>query len=283
MLLRYKLKAIFFITGHMAEKISNNKSILDILQNHEIGYHSSSHSVRPIIPEFTDVKNYLLAVQISLKRETSHICSLTGDIENDGGIKILREIFPSKEVNSFRAPGLCWSPPHLEAIMKIGIKFDFSTHKIVYDKPLFYKGITFYPTPIEIDMLKLKDLSNIFLLILRNKFTTLFAHPNIYVNLNHWDSIFFDCNPKELTGVAPRSKKYTMFSLYKLKMILVFLYLLRKKGMIEVTPDLETSKEKISVKKINIKDVYKSSMLWCRFFKYKPKFLFSHFKKYFRE
>ena len=90
---KYKLKAIFFITGYMAEKISNFPEIIDLLKKHEIGYHSTSHSVHPIIPEYTDVKNYKKAYEISLKRETSHINPLTGKIENEGGIYLLQDLF----------------------------------------------------------------------------------------------------------------------------------------------------------------------------------------------
>ncbi|MEM2507148.1 MAG: polysaccharide deacetylase family protein, partial [Nitrososphaeria archaeon] len=68
---KYQMKAIFFITGHMAEKIANFPEIIDLLKNHEIGYHSSSHSVHPTIPEYTDVKSYEKAYEISIERETS--------------------------------------------------------------------------------------------------------------------------------------------------------------------------------------------------------------------
>ena len=60
--------------------------LLDLLEKHEIGYHSSSHSVHPTIFEFTDVAKYDKAYQTSILRETSHINPLTGKIEGSGGI-----------------------------------------------------------------------------------------------------------------------------------------------------------------------------------------------------
>lgn len=70
---KYELKAISFVTGHMAEKISNYPQIVEMLRNHEIGYHSSSHSVHPTISEYTDLKSYKKAYEISIQRKTSHI------------------------------------------------------------------------------------------------------------------------------------------------------------------------------------------------------------------
>ena len=46
---KYRVTALFFITGHMAERLSNFPKIIDLLNYHDIGFHSSSHSVRPII------------------------------------------------------------------------------------------------------------------------------------------------------------------------------------------------------------------------------------------
>ena len=128
MLNKYKLKGIFFITGHMAEKLSNFPNILDKIKNHEIGYHSSSHSVRPIIAEYTDVESYDKAYAISLERETARIDPLTGKVKGEGGIFFLQDLFHLKKIKTYRAPGMSWNPPHLEALVDLGIKFDFSSY-----------------------------------------------------------------------------------------------------------------------------------------------------------
>ena len=80
------------IFKNTAEKIGNYPKILDLLEDNYIGYHSSAHTVRPTIIEYTDIKNYILAQRISLKRETSHINPLTGEIEGKGGISPLSNL-----------------------------------------------------------------------------------------------------------------------------------------------------------------------------------------------
>ena len=143
-LAKYNFRALFFITGHVAEKLKNYPALMDLLENHEIGFHSSGHSVHPTIPEYTDVEKYEQAYLISLEREASHINPLTGIPEGKGGIHQLKNLFSSKRIEAFRAPGMSWTPPNLEALKKLGIKFDFSS-KIPYSEPRNYKGITFYP------------------------------------------------------------------------------------------------------------------------------------------
>src|SRR5512136_2237035 len=81
-----ELKGLFFITGHMADKLINYPEIVTSLRDHEIGYHSTGHSVRPLISEFTDVENYHEAMQIALTRETSHVSPITGEISGSGGL-----------------------------------------------------------------------------------------------------------------------------------------------------------------------------------------------------
>ena len=139
------LRGLFFITGQMAEKLKGYQNIVDLLKEHEIGYHSSSHSVHPTIFEFTDVESYKTAYQKSLIRETSHINPLSGEIEGKGGISVLHDLFPKNRIVSYRAPGYCWSPPHTEMLRDLGIKFDFSSR--ISPVPVCFKGLTFYPFP----------------------------------------------------------------------------------------------------------------------------------------
>ena len=119
--------------------------ILNLLEGHEIGYHSSSHSVHPNIFEYTDVENYDVAYKASLERECSRINPLTGKIEGPGGFLLLKEVFPKKKIVAFRAPGFCWSPPHLDALSDMGFQFDFSAS--LSRVPVSYKNVTFYPFP----------------------------------------------------------------------------------------------------------------------------------------
>jgi hypothetical protein len=63
----------------------------------------------------------------------------------------LREIFPDKVIDAFRAPFLCWSPAHFEALENLGFRFDFSLDAL--EEPFTHRGITFYPSPVAIERL----------------------------------------------------------------------------------------------------------------------------------
>lgn len=64
-------------------------------------------------------------------------------IEERENIDKFRKIFNPVLINSFRAPGFSFTPPHLEGIREIGLIYDFST--LAFKRPTLYKGITFYP------------------------------------------------------------------------------------------------------------------------------------------
>ena len=144
LLKKHQVKALFFITGHMAEKLEDFPKTVSLLYEHLIGYHSSGHSVHPTIFEFTDVENYKQAYFESVKREMAHINPLTGDVEGRGGLCALKKLFPHHSIVAFRAPGHCWTPPHVEALKSLGIKNHLSAHFSA--TPLEYKGISFDPS-----------------------------------------------------------------------------------------------------------------------------------------
>ncbi|NIW53718.1 MAG: hypothetical protein GWN17_16200, partial [Candidatus Korarchaeota archaeon] len=147
----------------MIEKVCKNSSVFKLLEKHEIGFHSSSHSVKPRIFEYADLPNYDDAMRVSLRRETSKIDPFSGKIVGSGGILYLRECFPEKNIESFRAPFDYFLPPHLEALKKLRFKFIFSGD--LCEEPVFYKGLTFYPRALFIDgvaskILQINYLSN---------------------------------------------------------------------------------------------------------------------------
>lgn len=282
LLQEYNIKGLFFVTGHMAEKISNFPKILDLLENHEIGYHSSAHSVRPIILEYTDVKDYALAQRISLKRETSHVNPLTGECEGKGGITFLRTLFPQKKVISFRAPGLCWSPPHLEALKELGIRFDFSTD--LSPTPIFYRGITFYPRicATTFDIMNLFGHKFIFKCLVESRLAVLSFHPNHFVNMNFWDSAYFSGNPKGLCHAKARSWRDTKAILQKFELFLKRFSFLQKSGMLTFTLSLEKSGNEPTFTIECAMKSYQSSISWAEgLFGCNPKFIREHFKKFF--
>jgi peptidoglycan/xylan/chitin deacetylase (PgdA/CDA1 family) len=278
---KHDMEALFFITGHMAEKLKGFPIIIDLLGEHQIGYHSSSHTVHPTIFEFTDVEDYGQAYRISLKRETSHINPLTGEIEGKGGILALRELFHSKQIVSFRAPGHCWTPPHLEALKTLGIAFDFSTD--LSPLPIDFKGITFYPYPI-MGHWQGKSWEHRLLLasLLRKKLSILTVHPSLLANKDEWDSIYFDSNPKSLSPPHSRSPDEIKKLLHSFDLLISRITRLQKTHMVETTPKFEKSNRDLKVNRSDVEECYQWSMRWALDQNYRPKFLLSHFFKFFQ-
>jgi len=278
---RYEIKALFFITGHMAEKLRNSPLIVDLLNEHQIGYHSSSHSVRPTIFEFTDVEDYEEAYRISLQRETAHVNPLTGEVEGRGGIYALTDLFPKRQITAFRAPGQCWSPPHLEALKSLGITYDFSTN--VSFMPVSYKGVTFYPYPIIGHWQgKFSEYRILFISLLRRKTIVVTIHPSMFVNQREWDSIYCKTNPKKLIQPPVRSPKETRFLLRRFDLLLKQIASLQNMHLLEVTPNFERPYRKLNVTKIDVEKFYRTSIRWAKRQNYKPKFLRHHFLRFFK-
>jgi len=276
---RHKLKGIFFITGLMAEKLAKFPDILDMLGNHEIGYHSSAHSVKPQIFEFTDVKNYEEAYLESLKRETSHVNPTTGITEGEGGIVFLKKLFPQNKVVAYRAPGNCWSPPHFEALVKLGIRFDFSLYVSV---PTNYKGVTFYPyTTLQHWEGKLTEYKILVYSLLKYKYITLGFHPCLYANEGIWDSIYMKKSLQESRAVKPRSTEKIKSLMTKIELLFTLIKILEKLKLTEVTPTLTRAQNKLELTKKDVEKWYVTSMRWASFFGYKPKFIRDHFFNYF--
>jgi len=275
------LRGIFFLTGLGAEQIREHPDLVERLSRHEIGYHSSSHSVKPRIIEYTDVPSYEEALAISLKRETSHINLETGQIEGKGGILALKATFPRNDIACFRAPFLGWSPPHLEALKKLGIKFDFSSS--ISDHPVSFKGITFYPNPIPIDDgieatfvhrgpkdIFPKPLTSI---LLRRKVTVLSMHPPTLLVKNP----FAGRNEYKIGGNV-RTK--VVISL--LQLFLHRIHFLQKNNLIEVNALLSQNWQPLHPGEIDVERIYQQSVQSVkRLFSFNPHFILSHFMHFF--
>lgn len=276
---KHELSALFFVTGHMAEKLFNFPSTVDLLNEHQIGYHSSSHSVHPTIFEFTDVENYEEAYQTSIQRETSLINPFTGAIEGKGGIYALQNLFPKKRIVAFRAPGHCWTPPHLEALRTLGIKYDFSTN--ISDKLVNFKGISFFPYPLVGHWHgRFSEYRNLFF-SLRHDTSVLTIHPSLMVNQLEWDLIFYRTNPKELCQPPALSPEATNLQFREFDLLLRRLKNLQKTNIIEVISTLKKPKRMLAPTRTAVERCYQRSIRWATAYKYDPKFLHQHFAKFF--
>lgn len=277
---KHDLEAIFFITGHMAEKLQDFNEVVDLLNEHEIGYHSSSHSVHPAIYEFTDLADYEEAYNISLQRETAHINPATGEIEGKGGIFTLKELFHKKQIKLFRAPGHCWAPPHLEALRSLGITFDFSTN--LSSMPVNFKGFTFYPYPIMGHWEgTLSDNRTLLISLLKRRLAILTVHPSLLANKTEWDSIYFISNPRQLSPPQARSTYEIRHLLHNFSLLLDRIAWLKKMHVVETTPNLERTNRKLSVNQYAVTKCYQKSIRWALKQEYRPKFLFQHFLRFF--
>jgi peptidoglycan/xylan/chitin deacetylase (PgdA/CDA1 family) len=284
---KYELPAFFFITGNMAEKLSNFPATVDLLSEHQIGYHSSSHSVHPTIFEFTDVESYEKAYQSSLIRETAHINPLTGEIEGSGGIHALQALFPRKQIVAFRAPGYCWTPPHLEALKTFGITYDFSTNISI--EPISFRGITFYPFTILTNNWQggIRLHSYLQRLTLKREISVLTIHPSTMVNQLEWDLIYYPkynnskLNPANLAQLPARSPAETASIYNRFDLLLRHLTTLQKFHLLKVTPELKTTNKTLCSTSIGVAKCYKMSIEWAKGFEYKPKFLYEHFTRFF--
>lgn len=271
----------------MCEKLKDYPRILDLLEDEEVGYHSTAHSTHPTIFEYTDIADYQKALHISLDRERARINPLTGELEGKGGILSLREVFRKNKIVSFRAPGFCWSPPHLEALEKLGIRFDFSAN--LSPIPTRHRGITFYPFSEAGYGLSLIARS-IFRSILtfphlafrtRSRYSVVMIHPDSFVNEIFWDSIYYRGNPKQFLKVPPRSERTTDYLLRDFELFLRRTSDLVKKKGLEVTPALEENESEEHFTEKDVKRSYLRSVVWPRrYFNYRPKFLFRHFLRY---
>jgi hypothetical protein len=269
----------------MAEKLSSFPETVDLLSQHQIGYHSSGHSIHPTLFEFTDVKSYEEAYQTSLIRETSHINPFTGKIEGAGGIHALKAIFPQKKIVSFRAPGYCWTPPHLEAMKTLGITYDFSADISI--EPISYRGITFYPFTILLTNWQGGIREHYYLQrqTLKRQISVLTIHPSPFENLLDWDLIYYpkynNLNPTNLCPPPARSAAEVIFKYHRFDLLLKHLKTLQKFHILKVTPELRTTNKILYPKTMDVLRYYKMSIKWAEGFEYKPKFLYNHFVRFF--
>lgn len=289
LLKKYDLRSLFFVTGHMAETLRKHPDILQLLESHEIGYHSSSHSVRPTIPEFTDTRSYSKAIRRSLIRETSHINPLTGEPEGEGGIKILRETFKNKDIISFRAPGFCWTPPHLQALQKLGIRFDFSAKfhgaELSKEGKIAFKGIIFYPYPIYIDFWEnpIRLISLLSSKRSKRRIVCLSSHEWSFASWEPWDLIYWRGNPDNLITHSETNNLRIMEKFLRLDIFLRGIKLLEKFRALTAKPILEEQGSKLlDPTTVDVAKTYQFAMSWAElYFDYHPKYVPSHFYRYF--
>ncbi len=262
----------------MAERLSLYPDIIDLLSNHEIGYHSSAHSVRPTLVEYADVSNFKVAKERTKQREISHVNPVTGELEGSGGLLAVKRLFPQLTVKAFRAPGFCWSPPILMAMKDLGMQYDFSTN--ICSLPVTLKGITFYPLPINQLMKKAVPGLFRFLPKIHKALVVLYTHPSYFVNSLHWDTVYYRGNPSALTTVLPRRSVDATAIFKKWELIIREISHLQKTKVIDASPDLQDGGRK-QLEPDEITCEYGRSIQWLRRFGYNPRNILNHYFEFF--
>ena len=285
---RNKLKGLFFLPGSVASVIQKNPELSEALQSHEIGYHCSAHSIRPLIFEYTDIGDYDAAIRLSIEKETQH-CSpdLVKDVQRRGLLEF-QEMFPISRIVSFRAPFMSWSPPHLEALKSLGISYDFSSS--VTDKPFYHKSMMFFPPALPLDGIPniigywgenpSKTENRVFKLnltisrILKERCTVLSLHPARLVFKTQRNYL------KKSSKNLERSSLDVAIRLCVIELLFRQLSVLQRLKLIEVTPSFKIEKEPLP--EFDPKVAYNRSIYAARkLFHYNPRFLYSHFRKFF--
>jgi hypothetical protein len=285
---RNKLRGLLFLPGSVAWAVQNNPELLQALQSHEIGYHSSTHTTRPLIFEFTDIADYNAAIAVSIEKETQLSRSSVAKNVQGKGLLAFQETFPECKIVSFRAPFMSWSPPHLEALQSLGISYDFSSS--VTDRPFYYRDVMFYPPALPLDGIpnmvgfwgespsnaknRGSKLNLTLLRILRGSCTVLSLHPARLVFKTRRSYLKKDSKNIERGSLDVATRLCVIELLFRQ------LNILQRMKLIEVTPSLKIEKE--TIPEFNLRLAYNRSVYAARkLFHYNPRFLYSHFEKFF--
>jgi len=195
----------------------------------------------------------------------------------------LRDTFSGNEVRCFRAPFFGWSPPHLEALKKLGVTVDFSSS--LSNRPVCFKGITLYPLPIPIDdgleaTFLYRGSRDIFpepiiTMLLRRKVTVFSMHPATLLVKNP-----FSGRDEYIVGGNVRTKLAACL----LRLFFKRINFLRENNLIRVTASPSQNWDQLNPEEVDVPTLYQQSIQDTRrLFDHNPRFLLSHFVHFFGE
>jgi hypothetical protein len=236
-----------------------------MLAAHEIGYHSSLHTRRPTIQEYTDLEDYDEAVRISMRHESGPY-----------GLPFFRETFRQKDISAFRAPRMAWSPPHLVALHCLGIRFDFSTR--ISNDVVTHRGMTFFPKPTEIDrILNPVTLASVVKRLLTRQIIVVGLHPSVLMYKGWWDWEFMYLDVGSRYRPKARSSLDMAIHLVAFRVFLLLVRILRDIGFVEVTPRLRHSLVPLRTSTVDVAALCRASIsasIW--FIRYRPRNFMRH-------
>lgn len=217
---KHDIKIVFKIVGEKLRALQkrNRQDVIEAMSHHEIGYHSNTHSVHPIIAEYVGNLGWDKGSAEFERREKP-------------GYDEIRRVF-GRDVSCYGHPGLCWVPQAYPVLKKwkIPVYLDENfTIKPLNNRPYWYCNILnlmgLGPNILSLDASDgpgnlpdnaLITLEKSFIELyerLRNEkevgLIALFCHPSTYATEEFWDKINFSGgrSPVDSMYKKPRVKK----------------------------------------------------------------------------
>jgi hypothetical protein len=123
--------ATFKVVGEKARTLERRgrKDVIAALQNHEIGYHSNTHSQHPTPAEYESVLDWQTGVEEFARRERP-------------GFDDVKRIF-GKTPCCYGQPGNSWAPQSFGALHRWGVRLylDEGSHVGLHGAPFWYGGL----------------------------------------------------------------------------------------------------------------------------------------------
>jgi hypothetical protein len=123
------IKVTFKIVGEKIRALEKRgrEDVIRAMGEHDIGYHSNTHSIHPVISEYIDDLDWDEGMSEFEERER-------------GGVEDLERIY-GRKLSCYGHPGLCWVPQAYPALRKWGIRVYLDmTYSIssLNDRPFYY-------------------------------------------------------------------------------------------------------------------------------------------------
>jgi len=189
------INATFKMVGEKARVLERRgrRDVIGALAQHEIGYHTNTHSQHPTPAEYESTLDWDVGVEEFIRRERS-------------GFDDVRRIF-GQAPTCYGQPGSSWAPQAFPALKKWGVKvyLDEGAQVGLDGKPFWYGGLLNIFNPSEGSKLRPnQDWSNLaeararfqeFYLRLTSRreggVISLYFHPCEFVHREFWDGVNF--------------------------------------------------------------------------------------------
>ncbi len=189
------IHATFKVVGEKGRtlELRHRSDVIQALSQHEIGYHSNTHSQHPTVAEYESALGWDEGVEEFTRRERQ-------------GFNDLRRIF-GQDPTCYGQPGSSWAPQAYGALKKwgVGVYLDEAEHIGLEGKPFWYGGLlNIFNTKEGGELRPNDDWSNLdeakakfqgFYLRMsyqpRGGIISLYFHPCEFIHREFWDAVNF--------------------------------------------------------------------------------------------